>query len=252
MDWGTFDTVIFLDHGGLDYYSMDLNQKLKENFVINIDHHATNNGFGKLNYVDPGAASVCSILIEFFKSQNIKVDNELGRRLFLGIATDTGFFTYINANKGFKDAAFLSEKGVDYFNDIFRAVLGSTSLKIKKLHGILLKNLEIVEIKGTKFAFSFIEKKYVKEYDLSISDLRLGIDAIRNIKEIEFELVLYELDNEIKGSFRSSSIDTARFAAEFGGGGHKLSSGFVIKNVDLKQAEKRVFEVIEKVGIHKA
>lgn len=254
IDWTPYDTVIFLDHGGLNYYSNDMTKKLKENFVINIDHHDSNEYFGKMNYIDNKEnASVCSILTKFFRSISINVNKDIAKRLFLGVATDTGFFTHKNTDlKAFDDAAFLSEKGVDYFNDIYEKILAGMDLKIKKLHGILIDNLQIKNTGRKKFAFSFIEKKDVKRLNLSIADLRLGIDAIMNIKDIDFELMLCEREDEIKGSFRSSTVDVSRFAEQFGGGGHKLAAGFVIKNLSLKKAEEKVFQAIDKVGIHPA
>lgn len=252
INWEDFDLVIFLDHANLNYYSTSMEDKFKKNVIINIDHHETNPLFGTLNYVDSNSPTACSVLIKLFKENNIEIDKETAKRLFLGVASDTGFFSYINANNVFEDAAFLSEKGVDYFNDIFKPIIGNTPLKIKKLFGILLNNLKVIEKRGIKIAYSFIKKEEVQKHNFGISDLRIGIDSIRGIKDVSVELVLYELNEEVKGSFRSSEIDTSKFAEEFGGGGHKLAAGFVIKNTDLKEAEKKVFDAIEKVGIHRA
>jgi nanoRNase/pAp phosphatase (c-di-AMP/oligoRNAs hydrolase) len=40
------------------------------------------------------------------------------------------------------------------------------------------------------------------------------------------------------------------FAGELGGGGHRVAAGFSLEKMDLDKAEKRVLEVIEKVGAH--
>jgi len=251
ISWKGFDLIILLDHGTLQYYSLpkNINEKVKGKPVINVDHHETNSYYGTLNYVDVNAPSTCSILIELFKSQKIDIDKELAKRLFIGIATDTGFFRHINSNKAFKDAAFLSEAGADYFNDILNKILGKDSIKIKKMQGVLLNNLEIIEVNGLRCAFGFMKKEEIKKQGLGIADLRLGIEIIRGIKGVDFELTLYELEGELKGSLRSSTIDVSLFAKNFGGGGHKLSAGFVIKNVGLKEARKHVFEAIEKTVV---
>ena len=249
IEWNEFDLVILLDHGGLQYYSRNIKEKFKGKKIINIDHHETNELYGNLNYLDKDAPSTCSILIQFFKNIKIDFDKELARRLFIGLATDTGFFTYTNANKGLKDAGFLIEKGVDYINEVYKPILGSTSLKVKRLHGVLLKNLEVINIGNAKIAFSFISKEDIKKNDLRISDLRLGIDVIRNIKGVDFEFTLSELEGEIKGSFRSPGTDVSKFAEELGGGGHKLAAAFVLKGTSLEEAKEKVFQAIKKKGI---
>ena len=93
----------------------------------------------------------------------------------------------------------------------------------------------------------------IKDLDLSISDIRLGPNHLQTIGGVDLLFTLAETDTTIKGSFRSTkNIDTSLIAKELGGGGHKLAAGFYFKSLSLKQAEQKVFDAIEKVGIHKA
>lgn len=251
MDWGEFDTVIFLDHGTLKYYSKDMSEKMEKNKVINIDHHHTNEYFGNLNYVDSKSPSCCSILVDFFKIININFDKELSRRLFLGICTDTFFFVHGNSLDSIKKAEFLIEQGgINYAKEFFEPI-NSESWGIKKLHGILLSNMEKREVDGINIAYSFVTKEDIEKHGLNESDIRLGIMCMQDLKNVPVAFTLTELDGGIKGSFRSKGIDTSLFAQKLGGGGHKEASAFYIEKMSLNQAIEKVFEVIEKIRIHK-
>ncbi len=252
IDWKEFDTVIFLDHGTIKNYSQDMTKKFNGKIVINIDHHDTNPFYGNLNYVNPLAPSACSVLLSFFRENGIKIDKEMANSLVLGMVTDAGFFTNESANKIFEDISFLTSLGADYFRDIFMPVMENIPFRIKKFYGVLQSNLEIIKIKGANLAFSFIGFKDVKRLGLEMADIRLGVTAIEGIENVDFQLILAEVDGEIKGSFRSSGIDVCLFAKGLGGGGHKSAAGFILKSISLEEAKKRVLGVIEKVGIHKA
>ena len=251
MDFKEFDILILLDHGSINGYSKSLEEKLKDIIVINIDHHNINSHGGNLRYVDSKSPSACSVLIEMFQKMGVKFDKELSLRLSVGVSTDTGFFSHGNSNQAFKDMAFLVENGVDYHKDIFLKIAGSVSLKVKKLHGILLNNLKIEKFGGVNIAHSFVGKKDIEKLELEPSDVRLGIMVLQDIKDADIVLAIAELEDGAKGSFRSVDVDVSLFAKELGGGGHKAAAAFVLENVSLEEAKKKVFEAIKKVGIHK-
>jgi len=103
-----------------------------------------------------------------------------------------------------------------------------------------------------KYAYSVVTEKEIKRLKLNKSDVRLGPNHLQFIKEFDFIFTLADLGNEIKGSFRSQKgVDVSLFAAELGGGGHKAAASFVLPKIPLEQAEKKVLEAINRIGIHK-
>src|SRR3989344_2436437 len=89
LDFNNFDAFI-----ALDCSTSSMLGKLKQGFqlpknlfVINIDHHYTNEHYGNLNYVDASAPSACSVLIDLFKNVNVKFDHDLCVRLLVGLCT---------------------------------------------------------------------------------------------------------------------------------------------------------------------
>jgi phosphoesterase RecJ-like protein len=218
---------------------------LKDIFVINIDHHQTNEYYGNLNYVDTSAPALGSILLDLFKEENIELDEELAKRLVLGIYTDTNCLRIQqNISRAFKDVSFLLENGADFYRDILEPITLNKPLKIKRYIALLIDNLKINKEK--KFAYSVLSRKQIEELKLNVAEVRIGINELYDIQDIDFVFTLAETEDYIKGSFRSKGdIDVSVFCQKLGGGGHKNAGAFRLSNLSLKEAEKKVLEIIE-------
>ncbi len=250
IDLNEFDHVVFLDFGALNNeFSREFLEKLKGEKVINIDHHHTNSFYGDLNYVDSNSPSTCSILFEFFDKIGFKFNRELSLRLMIGICTDTAFFIHGNSLDSLKKATILIERGkLDYKKDLVTPIL-SSPWKLKKLHGILLMNMEKKEIGGKNVAYSWATKKEYGKFGLNVSDIRLGIVCMQDIEDLDLIFTLTEGDGEIKGSFRSKGLDTTIYSTVFNGGGHKEASAFILRRTtNMKKAIEDVLKVIKEKG----
>lgn len=248
LNGADYDAFVFVDGGAIGYYSGKLKDKYlgpNETIVINLDHHASNTYFGDLNYVDIESPAACSVLVDLFRSQNVKFDRELSNRLLIGVFTDSGFFTYdTGPKKALEDALFLINNGADYLNYILRPILYNQPLKMKKYLGILFTNLK----SSGKVGYSSISHKDIKGLGLNESEVRLGVNELQFIKEFDLIFTLSEMGDYIKGSFRTKKgIDVSEYAKALGGGGHKAAAAFFLDKMPLDKAEKKVLEAIEKV-----
>ncbi len=253
LDLKNFDALV-----ALDCSIPDMLGKLKKGFelpkdlfVINIDHHYTNEHYGSLNYVDSNAPSACSVLLDFFQKMDVKFDHDLCIRLLIGLCTDTGFFSYDNnVFRALREAVFLIEKGkLDYYNEILLPVRMSTPISMKKLHALVIKNLVVNP--SLHCAYSIISLEDVNKLGLNYAEVRGGIYSIQDVEEADFTFTLTEMPDFIKGSFRSAkNVDVSLFAIELGGGGHKPAAAFRLPRMPLKEAEKKVLDAIRKVGLH--
>ncbi len=249
-----FDLLIFIDHGTLEKHPQEIVfMNFPKNLnVINIDHHHTNKYYGNLNYVDSRVVSSCSILTDFFGKAKINFDRELTRRLLLGILTDSGFFLNDHTPDSIKKAAFLIETGeIDYQKEFYGPIM-NLSWKVKKLVGELTNNMKKEKIFGKNVAYSYILASDIKKLKLNSAEIRLGINFLKDIKDVDVIFTLSEMEKDIKGSFRSRGVDTTLFSKEFGGGGHKEASAFYIKKMPIREAIKKVLEAIKRVGIQSA
>ena len=110
-------------------------------------------------------------------------------------------------------------------------------------------NMEKKEINGKNIAYSWATKKEYGKFGLNVSDVRLGIICMQDIKDLDLIFTLTEGDGEIKGSFRSKGLDTTIYSTVFGGGGHKEASAFILKKTtNMKKAVEEVLKIIKEKG----
>ena len=170
----------------------------------------------------------------------------------LGILTDSGFFLNDSSPDSMKKAVFLIEKGnINYPREFYEPIMNN-SWKVKRLEGILIQNMKKADIEKKNICYSYILHEDIKSLGLNPAEIRLGITFLKDVKDIDIIFTLSELENEIKGSFRSRGVDTTLFSKEFGGGGHKEASAFHLEKMPMEKAIEKVLSVIKKVGIHKA
>ncbi len=81
--------------------------------TLNIDHHKTNDGFGKYNFIAPEISSTCELLYSLIKNDDV-IGADEATDLYLGISTDTGNFTHSNTlSDTLKAASELLALGAD-------------------------------------------------------------------------------------------------------------------------------------------
>src|SRR6185436_20230480 len=87
---------------------------LKNQFIVNIDHHSTTEPFGDINWIDPTAGAVGEMIYNLAKALGIEVTKEIGECIYTAILTDTGSFHFSNTTeRTLKIASELVRRGVE-------------------------------------------------------------------------------------------------------------------------------------------
>lgn len=211
--------------------------------IINIDHHASNDNYGDLNYVDSKASSTCELVYNLLVSMDEKIlDKKIGSCLYTGLVTDTGNFMYSNANSSsFIMASNLIKLEIDKEN-IIKDIYQNNPLNYIKLLGDALNTLEVLE---NKIAIIGLDREIFKKHNISFNDVEGVVNYTRDIEEVEVGILLKEkTPSEIKVSFRSKSyVDVNKIAQVFGGGGHMRASGCTIKD-SLENAKRMIIKEV--------
>ena len=90
-----YDLAIALDVASIDRIienARDIFNKIQN--TIAIDHHKTNSGFAKINYIKGGISSTGEVLFDLFEKLNIEITQQMALGLYSAILTDTGCFKY--------------------------------------------------------------------------------------------------------------------------------------------------------------
>src|SRR5262249_37540901 len=116
---------------------------LERLFIINIDHHPGNTGYGALNWFDPSAAACGEMVFDLVKAIGAPLAIEIATHVYLAILTDTGSFHYSNITpKTFEICAEAIDAGVDPVR-VARDVYDSNNMGRLKLFGAVLSAMQI-------------------------------------------------------------------------------------------------------------
>ncbi len=251
IDLKQYDLIILPDSGVLKQFApADFLLPADVPCVV-IDHHASNKGFGTFFYLDTSKISTCSLLLTFFREVGVLIDASLATHLLLGVCTDSGFFAY-DSGDSIKDAAFLIERGAAYRERISDPLRFSTPLRIKKYYARATEHFKTVVQNGLTIGYSSISQNDIKDLGLSLAEARGAVNYLQEIEGVDILFTLTELEDKIKGSFRSRrTIDISKYAEALGGGGHKTAAAFILPKIPLEEAERRVLDAIARVGVHR-
>ncbi len=211
---------------------------VEKQFVVNIDHHATCELFGDINWIDPTASAVGEMIYNLCKAIGGRVSEEIAECVYLALVTDTGSFHFPNTTeRTLKVASELVKVGVKP-SKISEAVYNSYSWS-----RIELMQKVIATIK--------------RESSGKVASMRQTLDMAQDARAVDgdnngfvnFPLVASEVEavvymREVQpGAYRVSlrskgDINVARVAETFGGGGHKNAAGCRVEgDWDARESE---------------
>jgi bifunctional oligoribonuclease and PAP phosphatase NrnA len=200
--------------------------------LINIDHHASNEGYGTQQYIDPTAISTTQVLFDLFKAAAITINPKMATALYAGLIDDSlGFTTVKTDRRAFLMAAELAEAGAD-IAACNRHLVQTVSLAATRLKGRMLQELELLE-EGT-VAYLRVDRALLDATGAREVDCEAALNEALYLPTVETAILLRDnRDGSLKGSLRSrGNIDLFAVARRFGGGGHRHAAGFEVRNTD--------------------
>lgn len=251
VDLGEFDLFIILDSGGIEMVSAKGPVIFPDSLTtIVIDHHASNKGYGNINYIDSGYSSTCELLFNFFNSVDIRIDHDIALNLFMGIYTDTGGYRYGNTPVRTLDVASkLSILAPEYQRTI--SIMENSNRK----ESLVFEGLALSSFKtylDGKFATSTVSFEDITKNNILSTDYYSGSisNKIKSVLGVEISATLIEVEiSKVKVSFRSKDAvkyDVSKLATSLGGGGHKMAAGVVLK-MPLKDAVEEVVKSVKEL-----
>ena len=191
---------------------------------INIDHHITNEKFGKLNLIEDEEVATSAILTNHLPEWGYKITRPIAAALLTGIITDTlGFRTSNVTPEALRQAATLMETGVD-MPDLYMRSLVRRSFPAARYWGAGLSSLESEHgiVWGTLTVADRKKAGYGGNDDADLINIISAIDG-NKVGMIFVE----QTDKHVKVSWRAlePGVDVSPIAQHFGGGGHAAAAG---------------------------
>ncbi len=207
---------------------------------INIDHHVTNQKFGRLNLIEADAVATCSILTRYLTRWGLPMTQAIAANLVTGIVTDTlGFRTPNTTPEALRQVADLMELGVD-MPDLYYRGLISRTFPAARYWGAGLSSLQRDD--GLVWATLRLEDRQISGYHGN-DDADL-INIIASIDDCRIKMIFVEQENgSVKVSWRTQepNLDVSQIAQLFHGGGHPGAAGADVPGT-LEEVQARVLE----------
>ncbi len=191
---------------------------------VNIDHHITNERFGKLNLIEGQEVATSAILTDYLPRWGYQITKPVAAALLTGIVTDTlGFRTSNVTPDAMRQAAILMETGAD-MPELYMRGLVRRSYAAARYWGAGLSRLERKDgmVWGT---LTLADRKAAGYSGSDDADL---INIISAIDGFKVGMIFVEQPkNRVKISWRAlqPGIDVSPIATLFGGGGHAAAAG---------------------------
>ncbi|HMG34191.1 MAG TPA: bifunctional oligoribonuclease/PAP phosphatase NrnA [Blastocatellia bacterium] len=238
---GAYDAAFIIECSDVDRPGLP---SLRNQFVINIDHHSTTEPFGDINWIDSTSAAVGEMIYNLSKALGVEVTKEIAECIYTALLTDTGSFHFSNTTeRTLKIASELVRRGVEPAR-ISQALYYSYPYSRIKLLGMVLSGIERDE--SGRVAWVTMDRDMMSEADASEEDADGIVNHALSVGDVEAVAFFKELSPGIyRVSLRSKGkTNVARIAETFGGGGHKNAAGCRIQG-DFCDVKRQVIEALQ-------
>jgi phosphoesterase RecJ-like protein len=228
------DTGSWSQLGGVEHWLGDHGDK-----TIVIDHHLHGDAdTAPAKLIDTAASAACEIVVPLCVEllgldSAAQLPRSIAEPLFMGIATDTGWFRHSNTSpRSLRIVADLLDAGVEH-DRLYANIEQSDNESRLRLFAVALSSLEMHA--GGRVAIQSLRGADFERTDAQPGDSGGFVEAPLAIAEVRVSAMVTETDrNATKISLRSKpvgdedAVDVNAIAREFGGGGHARAAGLRI------------------------
>lgn len=213
-------------------------------FVVNVDHHGTNERFGDLALVNPGSAATAQMIKDVVDALPVAWDEDLATPCLTGILTDTGTFRHANTNRDvLRTAGDLMAHGVSYVTLTDRLQWRPASYY--RMLGSVMDTLEL-PFEG-RVTLATVTLAMKAQFDGANDDSDDYVGIIRYVEGSQVAVLLKENEDAVKISVRARApLSAQAICIELGGGGHVAAAGAKLVGVTLDEAKRQVLAAVER------
>jgi bifunctional oligoribonuclease and PAP phosphatase NrnA len=244
MPTSGYDTVLVVDCGDLSRVG-DGHESLRNlGYLINVDHHETNDAFGQINIADQRASSSAELLYLILKALGLQFNYEIAVNLYTAVLTDTGSFRYDSTTpRAFSICEEMTGFGV-VPSYVAGEVYESHPKERYRLLCLVLGTLEFFS--NDRIATAYVTTDMFSKTETNREYAEGFVEQIKEIRSVEVACVIREVGNgQFKVSMRSKgNFDVATVAHGFGGGGHRKAAGCTMEGGAIDEVRNKLVEAI--------
>jgi phosphoesterase RecJ-like protein len=210
--------------------------------VVNVDHHASNDGFGTVNVVEPTASATGQVVYDLLRALQYPISKEAATNLYAALLTDTGGFRHENTTEAaLRLGADLVGLGADPGWVALRSYK-SRSISQLRLEGLAIARMRTED--GGRLVWSEVTQAMLEEAGATMEESEGVIDQLQTVEPMKAAILFKESAARLtKVSVRSrDEVDATHICIPFGGGGHRRAAGAELSE-PLAVARERVLKV---------
>ncbi len=218
-----YDLFVTCDVSSRDRLALAGEYFEKAKKTVCIDHHISNSGFARINYIRGEISSACEVLYGLLDSE--KVNQRVAVPIYTGMIHDTGVFQYSSTSpETMRIAGQLMKTGFNFSRIIDESFYEKTYIQNQIMGRVLAESIMLLD---GKCIIGYLRRRDLDFYGVDGKDLDGIVSQLRLTKGVEVAMFLYEVESQkFKVSLRSNGrVDVSRIAVYFGGGGHMRAAG---------------------------
>ena len=211
-----------------------------------IDHHGSNDGFGKKNLIRPDAGGCAEVLYDVLTALGCRLTREIAECIYVGVSTDTGCFKFSSTKASTHiTAAKLMEAGA-HVEELNTLLFDTKSRERMEAERIARNHLEY-HLDG-RCALIYLTRDEIEQSRVDPADLEELTSLPISIEGVKVGLTLRQQPG---GSYRISvrtakGVDACAIARRLGGGGHTRAAGCELLG-NLDNAKSAILSEVEAV-----
>jgi phosphoesterase RecJ-like protein len=189
-----------------------------------LDHHVGYAHFVPAAVVDSTACATSLLVYELAGRVGATVDRSMADALFVGIASDTGWFRFDNTDgRALAAASALTARGARP-SALYAQVQGGVPVEQIRLLGLALSSVAFAA--GGRIAWIAIDEAMLARAGTGRMETENLLDHVKYLAGVDVAVLFKEVEGGTRVSLRSRErVDVSRLAAGFGGGGHVRAAG---------------------------
>ncbi len=246
-----FDLVIALDAGELIRFGSLYEQHsafFERVDILNIDHHISSNGCGRINIIDPTAAATAELLVLFQQQAGLPLRRDAAVCLLTGIITDTGSFQFTNTTPRTMEASAVLLRAGAVPETIVQSIYRTRPLAQVRLQSLVLARAQTAcggrLIWSQATAATLAEAGASADLDDNISSLLRDIEGV----EVAAYFKSYGDPNITRLSLRCAAPYNAAEICQrlANGGGHARAAGGILY-IPIEEASSFIVSELERM-----
>lgn len=198
--------------------------------TLAIDHHVTRDSIVDAAWVDERAAACAQMIAELCDAAGWPMPPDVATLLFSGLATDTGWYRFSNADaRVFETAARLVARGARP-NELYERLYLNEPMARARLLGEVFSSFELLA--GGRLAVIRVTQAMLQRSGATRAMTEDLINEPQRVGSVVVCVLAVEPGpgEPVRVSLRSKrDVNTALIAAQFGGGGHERAAGVRIE-----------------------